>query len=183
MASPAAGASASATASAGATSTTALPPRQTDVRRRAVLPRTLQNMQQSQSSLSASSSNPLLSAFELPSDEYLDKLEEELNRKVDQDTETLVEGMAELVKMAHIEGKDHYRVAQDSFHANVRTESMIRSAQSLISLSHTLKLLHLFADTATPAATRERLAQQLEIDIDSAKARVHDIVNGSASSD
>ncbi|KAK4051592.1 hypothetical protein OIV83_002732 [Microbotryomycetes sp. JL201] len=162
---------------AGAGSSTSIPPRQTDVRRRAVLPKTLQNMQQTQASLSASS-NPLLAALDLPSDEYLDKLEEELNRRVDQDTETLVEGMADLVKMAHIEGKDHYRVAQDAFHANVRTESMIRAAHSLISLSHTLKLLHLFSDTATAEETRERLAKQLDTDIETAKAQVRSLVSG-----
>ena len=53
----------------------------------------------------------------------------------------------------------------------------IRSAHSLLSLSHTLKLLHLFADTATPTATRERLAAQLEKDIEAAKAKVEDLVS------
>lgn len=77
-----------------AMSTTTAPPRQinTDVRRRTVLPTTLQNL----AHLSASSAN------ELPSNEYLDKIEEELNRKVDADMDMLVDGMAELVKLSQV---------------------------------------------------------------------------------
>lgn len=67
--------------------------RASDVRRRTVLPTTLQNLAHTTSS----STQP-----ELLSEEYLDKMEEELNRKVDVDTEVLVEGMAELVKHAQV---------------------------------------------------------------------------------
>ncbi|KAK4056412.1 hypothetical protein OIO90_002555 [Microbotryomycetes sp. JL221] len=167
--------------SATTSNTGPVPPRQTDVRRRTVLPKTLQNMQAAAASRGgnrgagegSSGADDVLAVLELPSEEYLDKIEEELNRRVDQDTETLVEGMAEL-----IDGKDHYRVAQDSFQANVRTESMIRAAHSLISLSHTLKLLHLFADTKTPLEARQRLAQQYDTDIEAAKTRIRNLVNG-----
>ena len=68
----------------------------TDVRRRTVLPTTLQNMHNAHITGAAAAGN------ELPSEEYLDAIEEELNRKVDADTEILVEGMAELVKMSKV---------------------------------------------------------------------------------
>lgn len=204
-----------------------------------MLPTTLQNMHNAAVAGAAAGN-------ELASEEHLDAIEEELNRKVDADTEVLVEGMAELVKMskvspcytalhpplwlprpaifprssqgdtpasfAHltlsflhftsslqIDGKDHFRVAQEAFQAECRTESMVRStfldstrreltlrfsqiraAHSLLSLSHTLKLLHLFADTATPTITRERLAAELEKDIEAAKAKVDLLVAGGA---
>lgn len=145
-------------------STNKAPPRATDVRRRTVLPTTLQNMHNAAVAGAAAGN-------ELASEEHLDAIEEELNRKVDADTEVLVEGMAELVKMSkvspcssalhpplylqppaifraspsppvlltfalsflhftsflQIDGKDHFRVAQEAFQAECRTESMVRS--------------------------------------------------------
>lgn len=95
-----------------------------------------------------------------------------------------------------IAGKDHFRVSQDAFQAEVRTESMvrcrpfvrlsalahalprsqIRAAHSLLGLAHTLKLLHLFADTATPAAVREARGRSLDDEIARAKEAVGHLV-------
>lgn len=50
----------------------------------------------------AAGAGMLAGGLELNSDEYLDKMEEELNRKVDADTEVLVDGMAELVRMTKV---------------------------------------------------------------------------------
>lgn len=72
---------------------TATPKRQTDVRRRTVAPTTLQN-------LLAASSGAQSAVNDLKSDEALDKLEEELNRRVDEETQVLVQGMADLVGMS-----------------------------------------------------------------------------------
>lgn len=102
--------------------------------------------------------------------------------------------LAPLSLSLQIEGKDHFKVALDSFQAQVRTESMvsplpcvlffpltpllliqIRAAHSLLALSHTLKLLHFFADTATPAAAREARATTLEEEIAQAKKLVKEL--------
>jgi len=40
--------------------------------------------------------------LELSSDEYLDRIEEELNRRVDHDTTSLVDGMRDLVGLATV---------------------------------------------------------------------------------
>ncbi|KAK4691006.1 hypothetical protein P7C70_g9440, partial [Phenoliferia sp. Uapishka_3] len=69
-------------------------PRQTDVRRRAVLPTTLQALQSQAQSTPQSAGEP--------ADVFLDKMEEELNTKVDDDIEVLVEGLAELVRVAQV---------------------------------------------------------------------------------
>ena len=74
----------------------AAPQRQTDVRKRTVLPTTLQNLR----STASSSSQAELDL--LNSDEYLDKLEEELNRKVDGEVDGLVEGLKELIALARV---------------------------------------------------------------------------------
>ncbi|KAL8283299.1 hypothetical protein RQP46_005709 [Phenoliferia psychrophenolica] len=142
--------------------------RASDVRRRAVLPTTLQ--------LVANASSQPSGAAHLGADEFLDKMEEDLNRKVDHDVEILVDGMADLVKVHQITHKDHFRVAQDAFQAQVRTDTMIRAAHSLLSLAHTLKLLHLFADTATPAAAMDARAKVLDEEIRRAKEAVEGMV-------
>lgn len=67
-----------------------------DTRSRTVAPTTLRSFT---NALNTSATND---AEAVKSEEYLDKMEEELNRKVDTDVDVLVEGMAELVKMAKV---------------------------------------------------------------------------------
>ena len=63
---------------------------QTDVSRRAALPT---------ASLLPRSSQPTI---DQSSDEYLDAIEEEWNKKVDVEVETLVDGMVDLVSLASV---------------------------------------------------------------------------------
>lgn len=86
------------------------------------------------------------------SDEYLDAIEEEWNKKVDVEVETLVDGMVDLVSLASvcilrlhseryrplthwfkIGNKDKFRVAQEAFQAQCRAESMVRVFELLMS--------------------------------------------------
>ena len=63
---------------------------QTDVSRRAALPT---------ASLLTRSSQPTI---DQNSDEYLDSIEEEWNKKVDVEVDTLVDGMVEIVNLASV---------------------------------------------------------------------------------
>ncbi|GAA5872051.1 hypothetical protein JCM16303_000959 [Sporobolomyces ruberrimus] len=136
---------------------------QSDVRKRTVLPNTLQNLRTTNS---ASSQSAQLD--QLDSDAYLDKLEEELNRKVDGEVEGLVEGLKELIALARIDpltshpSQAHLR----SLQSQLRTQQMLRNAHSLLSMSHQLKLLHLFGDQETVQTKREELDQELNRDIE-----------------
>ncbi|KAJ3999768.1 hypothetical protein F5050DRAFT_860720 [Lentinula boryana] len=89
------------------------------------------------------------------SDEYLDNIEEEWNKKVDLEVETLVDGMVDLVGLASISDKDKFRIAQESFQAEARAESMVRAANTLISITHSMKLLLLLSDEAQIAHRRD----------------------------
>ncbi|OSD02685.1 hypothetical protein PYCCODRAFT_1410699 [Trametes coccinea BRFM310] len=89
------------------------------------------------------------------SNEYLDSIEEEWNKKVDVEIETLVDGMTDLVSLASIEDKDKFRIAQEAFQAQCRAESMIRAAHSLMSTIHSMKLLLLLSDEAQIAKRRD----------------------------
>jgi len=87
--------------------------------------------------------------------EYLDNIEEEWNKKVDMEVETLVDGMVDLVSLASVGDKDKFRIAQESFQAQSRAESMVRAANSLLSITHSMKLLLLLSDEAQIAHRRD----------------------------
>ena len=104
---------------------------QTDVSRPSALPTA--NLQRGISSQSIADQN---------SAEYLDEVEEEWNKKVDGEVETLVEGMVDLVGLASVRlvmkfcfpkadvgskigNKDKFRVAQEAFQIHSRAESMV----------------------------------------------------------
>lgn len=66
---------------------------QSDVRQRTVLPQMLHGRQLH----SATNADDMLS-----SDEYLDKMEEELNKRVDEHIDVLRDGMADLVRLTDV---------------------------------------------------------------------------------
>jgi hypothetical protein len=76
--------------------------RQTDVRKRTVLPTTLQNLRSNDNNHNSQSGGGGGEFDTLSSDAYLDKLEEELNRKVDGEVEGLVQGLKDLIALARV---------------------------------------------------------------------------------
>ncbi|ESK95359.1 mediator of rna polymerase ii transcription subunit 22-like [Moniliophthora roreri MCA 2997] len=104
--------------------------------------------------------------------EYLDAIEEEWNKKVDLEVETLVDGMVDLVGLASIGDKDKFRIAQESLQAQLRAESMVRAANSLLSITHSMKLLLLLSDEAQIANRRDTELNQVYQERDEAKAKV-----------
>ncbi|GAA5908883.1 hypothetical protein JCM8208_005608 [Rhodotorula glutinis] len=143
------------------------PPRQTDFRRRTVLPSTQRNLGQGAAP-----------GLDLSSDEYLDRIEEELNRRVDTDTTSLVDGMRDLVGLSTLDPSNPPHPSASSHRAlssQLKTEHMLRSAQSLLALAHTLKLLHLFGDGEAGHVAREQRDKELVDDIERLKARVREL--------
>ncbi|KAF8516131.1 hypothetical protein BU17DRAFT_67553 [Hysterangium stoloniferum] len=82
------------------------------------------------------------------SEEYLNNIEEDWNKRLDNEVETLVDGMVDLVAIASVKEKDKYQIALEAFQAQGRTESMVRAASSLMSITHSLKLVLLLSDEA-----------------------------------
>ncbi|KAL0954754.1 hypothetical protein HGRIS_003705 [Hohenbuehelia grisea] len=135
---------------------------QTDVSRPSALPtaKLLQRSTLTQASLDQNSA------------EYLDSIEEEWNKKIDTELETLVDGMGDLVTLAAIEDKDKFRVAQESFQTECRAESMVRAANSLLSITHSMKLLLLLSDEAQIAHRRDVELRELHEETKQAKTEV-----------
>lgn len=111
-------------------------------------------------------------AADQTSDKYLEAIEEEWNKKVDVEVEALVEGMVDLVSLASIEDKDKFRVAQESFQAQCRAESMVRAADSLLSIIHSMKLLLLLSDETQIANRKDQELKHIQAEKDEAKRNV-----------
>jgi mediator of RNA polymerase II transcription subunit 22 len=105
---------------------------QTDVSRPSALPTAL--LRRDQASHGATSQQPQLDATE-----YLDSVQEDLNKRVDVEVEILVDGMADLIELAKIGEKDKFRIAQEAFQIEMRAEGMVM----LILVAKILPLTHL----------------------------------------
>ncbi|KAI9428877.1 hypothetical protein H4582DRAFT_1944357 [Lactarius indigo] len=111
------------------------------------------------------------------STEYLDAVEEDWNKKVDVEIETLADGMVDLVNLASINNKDKFKIAQETFQAQFRAESMIRAANSLLSIVHSMKLQLLLSDEAQIVERRDaELATTLR-EKEDAKAKVAELLS------
>ncbi|KAL9938272.1 hypothetical protein V8E36_002895 [Tilletia maclaganii] len=70
----------------------------------------------------------------------LAKLEENVNVKIDNEIQILLDGFRQIVGLSLIRDKDRYLLAQESYQAEMRAHNMVRAAQSLTLLSASLKL-------------------------------------------
>ncbi|KZT07753.1 uncharacterized protein LAESUDRAFT_811990 [Laetiporus sulphureus 93-53] len=111
------------------------------------------------------------------SSDYLDAIEEEWNKKVDVEIETLVDGMVDLVGLASIGDKDKFRIAQESYQAECRAESMIRAAHSLLSIIHSMKLLLLLSDESQIANRRDAEMRTVQRDREELQKQVSVILD------
>ncbi|KAF9818553.1 hypothetical protein IEO21_02658 [Rhodonia placenta] len=136
---------------------------QTDVSRPAALP-TAKLLQRS-----------AVPSIDQNSSEYLDSIEEEWNKKVDVEIDTLVDGMVDLVGLASIGEKDKFKIAQEAYQAECRAESMraqIRAAHSLLSVIHSMKLLLLLSDESQIANRRDAEMRVVQSDKENLQKQV-----------
>jgi len=106
------------------------------------------------------------------SNQYLDDIEEEWNKKVDVEIETLVDGMVDIVSLSSIGDKDKFRVAQEAFQTQCRAESMIKASNSLLSIIHSMKLLLLLSDESQIANRRDTELKSLQAEKEQTKIQV-----------
>ncbi|KZP27339.1 hypothetical protein FIBSPDRAFT_1040211 [Athelia psychrophila] len=116
-------------------------------------------------------------AVDQNSEEYLEQIEDEWNKKVDVEVETLVDGMVDLVSLASIAEKDKFKIAQEAFQAQSRAESMVRAANSLLSITHSMKLMLLLSDEAQIAHRRDAELKSLHGEKKEAKQAVASLLD------
>ncbi|KAH7106427.1 hypothetical protein BKA62DRAFT_295072 [Auriculariales sp. MPI-PUGE-AT-0066] len=112
-----------------------------------------------------------------PSDEYLDAVEAEWNKRLDAEVEVLVDGMNDLVAIAAIGDKDKFHIAQEAFQAQCRAEAMVRSANSLFSMTHALKLMLLIGDESQLVRQRNDELTRVRGEVHADKKRSAEIID------
>lgn len=68
-------------------------------------------------------------------------------------------------------------IAQESFQAQCRAESMVRAAHSLLSVTHSMKLLLLLSDESQLALQRNYALDEARAEAKEAKARAIGLLN------
>jgi mediator of RNA polymerase II transcription subunit 22 len=154
-------------------------------------------------------------SLEQNSAEYLDNVEEDWNKKVDQEVDTLVEGMVDLVSLASVSSFRtrcfmligfksaglHRLVTKTSFGSHRKLSRLsrvqspwyvdlttsqrlvvlsglqIRAANSLLSITHSMKLLLLLSDEAQIAHRRDEELSILQKEKDDTKRQVIKILD------
>lgn len=94
-------------------------------------------------------------------EEYLEAFEESLNNKVDGEVGQLSDGLSEIIGLAEINQKDNYKISKEAFQISCRSESMIRSANSLLDITHALKMINLLGDDHHRLNVSSRRADEL----------------------
>ncbi|PWN92772.1 hypothetical protein FA10DRAFT_263526 [Acaromyces ingoldii] len=95
---------------------------------------------------------------------YLDAAAEEVNKTIDAEVKTLIEGFEALIGLSRIRDKDKFQIAQENFELEARADVMVRAAQSLTLLSHSLKLSLLLSQQPVdaPLGPGQRSANSLD---------------------
>jgi len=106
--------------------------------------------------------------------QYLDDIEEEWNKKVDVEIETLVDGLNVEYNFLGLEigDKDKFRVAQEAFQTQCRAESMIKASNSMLSVIHSMKLLLLLSDESQIANRRDTELKTVQVEKEQTKQQV-----------
>ncbi|MBW0497358.1 hypothetical protein O181_037073 [Austropuccinia psidii MF-1] len=142
---------------------------QTDVRRRTKL-------STATNALRSAAVEAQTDSLGVSSDECLREMEDEANRIIDRDIETLVEGMEEIVDLSMVKSIDKLRALQDSLALELRTETLVRSCTSLMVLSHSMKMMWLLGDEAHGRLVRDRRLKALGAEIEILKSRAKDLM-------
>jgi len=80
--------------------------------------------------------------------------------------------MVDLVGLASIGDKDKFRLAEESYQADCRAESMIRASHSLLSIIHSMKLLLLLSDESQISNRRDAEMRQVQTEKEALQKQV-----------
>ncbi|KAK9767764.1 hypothetical protein K7432_002147 [Basidiobolus ranarum] len=79
----------------------------------------------------------------------LTQIEEAYNKRLDNELDQLVDSFGDIIRVAKIEDKDKFRIAQENYQVECRAANIVRSVESLLGLVTELKQSLLLNDTNT----------------------------------
>ncbi|ORX98914.1 SURF5-domain-containing protein [Basidiobolus meristosporus CBS 931.73] len=79
----------------------------------------------------------------------LTQIEETYNKRLDNELDQLVDSFGDIIRVAKIQDKDKFRIAQENYQVECRAANIVRSVESLLGLVTELKQSLLLNDTNT----------------------------------
>ncbi|KAI9486408.1 MAG: surfeit locus protein 5 subunit 22 of mediator complex-domain-containing protein [Benjaminiella poitrasii] len=89
------------------------------------------------------------------------QIEDQYNKRIDDDIAKLVDCFTDVVKVGENKDKDKFKVAQEGYQIESQAAQIVRSCESLLSLIGELKQNLLLNDTKTLTALRQKKSEQL----------------------
>ncbi|KAI9274957.1 surfeit locus protein 5 subunit 22 of mediator complex-domain-containing protein [Helicostylum pulchrum] len=92
------------------------------------------------------------------------QIEDQFNKRIDDDVGKLVDCFSDIVKVGENKDKDKFKVAQEGYQIESQAAQIVRSCESLLSLIGELKQNLLLNDTKTLSKLRKTQSVKLEKD-------------------
>ncbi|CAO3615613.1 unnamed protein product [Mucor fragilis] len=89
------------------------------------------------------------------------QIEEQYNKRIDDDIGKLVDCFTDIVKVGENKDKDKFKVAQEGYQIESQSAQIVRSCESLLSLIGELKQNLLLNDTKTLTTLRQTRSERL----------------------
>ncbi|OZJ06857.1 hypothetical protein BZG36_00144 [Bifiguratus adelaidae] len=96
-----------------------------------------------------------------PSRPALQQIEEQYNKRVDDDVERLMDSFVDIVRISAVEDKDTFKTTQEGYQIESQAAQMVRSVESLFSVITDLKHYALLNDTSTLTRLVQTRSEQL----------------------
>ncbi|KAI7892137.1 surfeit locus protein 5 subunit 22 of mediator complex-domain-containing protein [Mucor mucedo] len=100
------------------------------------------------------------------------QIEEQFNKRIDEDVGKLVDCFSDIVKVGENKDKDKFKVAQEGYQIESQAAQIVRSCESLLSLIGELKQNLLLNDTKTLSKLRKTQSEKLEDNTMAIKAQM-----------
>ncbi|KAI8983894.1 surfeit locus protein 5 subunit 22 of mediator complex-domain-containing protein [Pilobolus umbonatus] len=89
------------------------------------------------------------------------QIEDQYNKRIDDDVAKLVDCFVDVVKVGENKDKDKFKVAQEGYQIESQAAQIVRSCESLLSLINELKQNLLLNDTKTLSRLRQTRSEKL----------------------
>ncbi|KAI9258565.1 surfeit locus protein 5 subunit 22 of mediator complex-domain-containing protein [Sporodiniella umbellata] len=92
---------------------------------------------------------------------FLDQVEDQYNKRIDDDVSKLVDCYTDIVRIGENKDKDKFKVAQEGYQIESQAAQIVRSCESLLSLTNELKQFLLLNDAQTLGQLRKAQSEKL----------------------
>ncbi|CAO3679872.1 unnamed protein product [Rhizopus stolonifer] len=104
---------------------------------------------------------------------FLAQVENQYNKRIDDDVAKLVDCYTDIVRIGENKDKDKFKVAQEGYQIESQAAQIVRSCESLLSLTNELKQFLLLNDAQTLAQLRKAQSEKLVESTTTIKSQVN----------